>query len=91
MKARYLIVAGLLAAATLPACTMSSKILVANSFSGDDKTAKILILDSGQIDPSTKKHLFNVFVRMCDLNAQGAESSCKDTKLVDNVVPGSVY
>ena len=91
MNARCLFALGLLAAATLPACSVSSKILVANNFSGEDKTAKILILDSGQINPATKRHLYNVFVRMCDLNAQGGESSCKDTKLVDNVIPGSVY
>lgn len=91
MHARFLWVAGVLAAFTLPACGISSKVLVANSFNGEDKTSKILILDSGQTDPSTKKKLFNVFVRLCDINAQGGEAMCKDTKLVDSVLPGSVY
>lgn len=91
MNARYLFVAGLLAAATLPACTGFSKILVANSFSGDDKTSKTLVMDSGKVDPSTKKRLFNVFVRMCDINAQGGEAMCKDTQVLENVLPGSVY
>ena len=91
MNARVLFIAGLLAAATLPACTGFSKILVANNFNGEDKTSKILILNSGQVDPSTKKQLFNVFVRMCDIDAQGVEASCKDTRLVENVLPGSVY
>jgi hypothetical protein len=91
MNTRSLFVAALLAAATLPACTGPSKVLVSNSFRGADKTSKLLLLASGKIDPSTKNALFDVFVRMCDINAQGTESSCKDTKVIESVVPGTVY
>jgi hypothetical protein len=91
MNKRYLMMAGLLFATALSGCSVPSKILVANNFNADDKTSKILILDSGQVDPSTKRKLFNVFVRMCGIDAQGSESACKDTKVAENVVPGSVY
>ena len=80
-----------LIAAAVSGCASPQKVLVANAFNGDDKTSKMLILDSGVIDPSTKKKLFNVYVRVCDLDAKNNEAACKDTVVLDNVVPGSVY
>ena len=47
-------------------------VLVSNGFNSDDKTTKILILDSGQINPANKQKLFNVFVRVCGIDAQAA-------------------
>lgn len=91
MKMRNLMIFGFLAASALSGCVVPSKILVANNFNADDKTAKILILDSGQVNPATKQRLFNVFVRMCGIDAQGAETACQDTKVAENVIPGSVY
>lgn len=88
---RLLTLAGLLVASVLSGCAVPSKVLVNHTFNATDKTSKMLILDSGQVDPSTKRKLFNVFVRMCDIDAQGNEASCKDTKVADNVLPGSVY
>ncbi|MFT3765720.1 MAG: hypothetical protein QM820_09415 [Minicystis sp.] len=90
MNGKHILGAALLALA-LPACAAPSKVMVANSFSGDDKMSKILILDAGQIDPSTKKRLFNVYVRVCDIDAKNHESKCKDTTVLQNVVPGTVY
>lgn len=80
-----------LAAAALSGCAVSNKVLVSHSFNAAEKTSKILILDSGQTDPSTKRKLFNVLVRLCDLDAQGNEASCKDSRVAENVLPGSVY
>ncbi|APR78360.1 Hypothetical protein A7982_03707 [Minicystis rosea] len=80
-----------LAALSLPACAAPSKVMVANGFSGDDKVAKTLILDGGQVDPSTKQRLFNVYVRICDIDPKNNESKCKDTTVLQNVVPGTVY
>lgn len=91
MKARLLLIAGIFAAATLPACVVPPKILITHHYRGEDKTSKILIMENGQINPATKKRLFDVLVRMCDLDPQGNETSCKDTKVVDNILPGSVY
>lgn len=89
MKTRYLLTLGFLAA--LSGCGVANKIMVANNFNSDDKTTKILILDSGQINPATKQKLFNVFVRTCGIDAQAAETACQDTKVAENVIPGSVY
>lgn len=86
-----MLLAAALAAIALPACAAPSKVMVQNGFSGDDKMAKILILDAGQVDPSTKKRLFNVYVRICDIDARNNESKCKDTTVLQNVVPGTVY
>ena len=91
MNARFLFIAGILAAATLPACVLPPKVLVSHSYRGEEKTSKTLLMNSGQIDPSTKQHLFDVFVRLCDIDPQGNETACKDTKVLNNVVPGSVY
>jgi hypothetical protein len=91
MKTRNLAIAGLLAAAALSGCAVPNKVLVSHNFNSSDKTSKILILDSGQVDPSTKRKLFNVLVRLCDLDAQGNEAACKDTQVAENVLPGSVY
>ena len=90
MTMRYLMTVGFLAAA-LAGCSGPSKILVSSNFNSDDKTAKILILDSGTINPATKQRLFNVFVRMCGIDAQANETACQDTKVAENVVPGTVY
>lgn len=91
MKKQYLMTVGFLIVTALSGCTAPSKILVANNFNSDDKTTKILILDSGQMNPATKQKLFNVFVRLCNIDAQASESACKDTKVAENVIPGSVY
>ena len=91
MNAKTKIGAALLALLALPACAPPPKVLVASSFNGADKTSKVIIQESGQIDTSTKKKLFNVFVRVCDLDAKNMETACKDTVVVQDVVPGTVY
>lgn len=91
MNAKTKISAALLALLALPACAPPPKVLVASSFNGTDKTSKVIIQESGQIDTSTKKKLFNVFVRVCDLDAKNMETACKDTVVVQDVIPGTVY
>jgi hypothetical protein len=91
MNAKTKITAALLALLALPACAPPPKVLVASSFNGTDKTSKVILQESGQIDTSTKKKLFNVFVRVCDLDAKNMETACKDTVVVQDVVPGTVY
>ena len=91
MKRLSIILAALAASALSGCAAAPPKVLVLNQFNGIEKTSKILIQDSGQIDPSTKKRLYQVYVRVCDIAPNNAESACKDTKVIDNVVPGSVY
>ena len=67
------------------------KVLVANYFHGVDKTTKVLIKESGKVDPSTKRKLFDVFVRVCNLDASNTEAACHEALVVADVAPGSVY
>ena len=90
MNSSKLLMAGI-AGALLSGCAAPTKVLVANGGSGEDKTVKMLILDTGQINPTTKKKLFNVYSRVCDVDARNIEARCRDTLVIDNVVPGSVY
>lgn len=92
MTMRTLYSLGALAFLTLGVgCAAPQKVLIQNNYVGPTKSAKVLILDSGKDDPSTKKRLFHLFVRNCDLGADGTESNCKDTVILENVDPGSVY
>lgn len=91
MNVKTAIGAALLAMLALPACAPPPRVLVASSFNGGDKTSKIIIQESGNVDTSTKKKLFNVFVRVCNIDAKNMETACKDTVVVQDVVPGTVY
>ena len=77
--------------ALLVACGSPQKVLIHNNYIGATKTAKVMLLDSGKEDPATKKRLFNVFVRNCDIGETGAETQCKDTVILENVDPSSIY
>lgn len=71
-------------------CAPPPKVLVGHTFAGQDKSVKVMLQDAGQTNKASNGKLFNVFVRMCDVTKE-AESSCKDTQVLENVVPGSVY
>ena len=88
---RFLVVSLSAALFSLVGCGSPQKVIVQNNFVGGSKTAKVLILDSGKEDPSTKKRLFHVYVRNCDIESEGTETNCKDTLVLENVDPSSVY
>ena len=71
------------AAATLSACG-PSKILIGHAFLDSEKSAKSLML------PSEAK-LFKLQARVCDVTPKNGETNCKDSDVLDNVVPGSIY
>lgn len=71
-------------------CAPPPKVLVGHNFAGQDKSVKVMLQDSGQANKANDKKLFNVFVRMCDVTKE-LEGACKDTQVLENVVPGSVY
>jgi hypothetical protein len=75
MTTKCALAAALLGALALSACAPPPKVLVASSFNGSDKTSKIILQESGQIDTSTKKKLFNVFVRICDIDAKRSDAA----------------
>lgn len=71
-------------------CGAPAKVLVGHNFAGPQKSVKVLLQDSGQTNKANGQKVFNVFVRLCDVNTE-TEASCKDTQVLENVVPGSVY
>ncbi len=79
-----------LASAGVAGCTAPNKVLVGHNFAGNEKSVKVMLQDVGQTNKASGQKVFNVFVRMCDVNTQ-AEAACKDTQVLENVVPGSVY
>lgn len=91
MKTRILSACGFaLVAASMAGCGSPPKVLVGHNFAGPQKSVKVMLQDSGQTNKANGQKVFNVFVRMCDVNTD-AEAACKDTQVLDNVVPGSVY
>jgi hypothetical protein len=86
------VVAGAIAVAGASGCASAPpRILVRHNFAGPEKSTKVLLQDSGEKDPSSKQELYNVLIRVCDAKADNTEAQCKDTTLLTNVRPGSVY
>lgn len=81
-------IGGLLALASLGAC-VPPRILVTNSFMGENKVSKFYIQQSGKV--AQKQALYNFALRVCDLAADGAEGNCKDTTVLEDVFPQSIY
>lgn len=74
--------------ALVSACSHPT-ILVGRGFRSSDKTAKVMIKKSGE---KTKGgDLFDTYARVCSLDSSDKEADCKDTKILNNVAPGSVY
>lgn len=64
------------------------KFLVGDSFTGG-RSDKIILIPATQTDK--KEVLYDYIVRLCDLDAQGVESNCRDSRILGNVVSNSVY
>ena len=63
---------------------VSPKVLVDQSFTGSNRTTKLII-------QKTSDSTFDTYVRVCTLLETGAERDCADTLVLSNVTPGSVY
>lgn len=72
------------------ACGPPPKVLTQQTFIGADKIYQERIQNTGQQDPSTKRALFDFSVNICDVTETGA-SNCKETKVLENVDPVSIY
>ncbi len=72
------------------ACGPPPKVLTQQTFIGPDKVNQERIQSTGQNDPSTGRALFNFSVNICDVAETGA-SNCKETKVLENVDPVSIY
>jgi len=82
-----------LLAAGLSACT-PPQVMIGHRFSGrhgdGTRVVRYAIEPSGQSTDETGS-LYNLFVHICGQNDDGTEDNCKETLVLDNVVPGSVY
>lgn len=74
---------GALATLALVGCGPPPKVMVDHGYLGQTRTIKLLMQRnaSGTFDQS---------VRVCTLSA-GKETACKDTVVLENVTPGSLY
>lgn len=86
MKTLRMLVMAVAALAALSGCTVP-RFLVADSFVGGRNDKTILIPRSA----ADKVQLYDYVVRLCDLDAQGVESNCKDSVVLSSVVSNSVY
>jgi hypothetical protein len=79
------------------ACGPPPKVLTQQTFlaapekvyTGPAKVYQERIQMSGQ-DPASKKPLFNLMVNICDVADNGTVSNCKETKVLENVLPESL-
>jgi hypothetical protein len=72
------------------ACGAPPKVLTQQTFIGAEKVYQERMQNTGQIDPSTKRALFDFSVNICNVTDTGA-SACKETKVLENVDPTSMY
>ncbi len=62
------------------------KVLVGHSFLDADKSVRVIMQQSDE-----DKKLFNIFMRVCSVEGTNTDANCKETKVLGNVNPGSVY
>ncbi len=90
MKSIRILFVALLALAGV-ACGPPPKILTQQTFIGPDKVYQERIQTTGKTDPSTKRLLYNFTVNICDVAENGATTNCKETLLLENVYPESIF
>ncbi|MBL9039340.1 MAG: hypothetical protein JNG84_12550 [Archangium sp.] len=76
-----------LVAASLFAGCGPTKMLVGDGFVGPRGEKTILLPVGGD----KKQALYNYILRICDIDNNGVESNCKDTTVLANVMPQSIY
>ena len=72
---------------SLLGCAAPNKVLVAQTFIGEDRSIKLLMTVPAE---SQGKPVVDQYIRICTLK-DGAEVDCKDTLVLENVKPGSIY
>ncbi len=73
------------------ACGPPPKILTQQTFIGPDKVYQERIQSTGKEDPSTKRMLFNFSANICDAAENGTAQNCKETTILENVYPESIF
>ncbi len=87
MKTSKLLLLGCLVASSLAGCAPPRKTLIGQTFIGEDRSFKILMsAPRGEADDP----MIDQFIRVCTLR-DAKEVDCKDTLVLENVRPGSLY
>lgn len=73
----------------LSACAGPPKVMTSHQYLHDSRSAKTLLQESGATAGEDEK-LFNYFLRVCSLEGHN-EKNCKDTLVLENVTPRSMY
>lgn len=81
------LVVGVLALLAFGGCA-APKYLI-NDFTMQDRAVKYVLTPSG--GSADEQMLYNYIVRICDLDSSDQEQNCKDTTVVENVYPQSLY
>lgn len=60
---------------------------------GGSRSDKTIIVPTAQVQVGNnkKENLYDYVVRLCDLDANGAESNCKDSVVLPYVLANSLY
>ncbi|MBI2374041.1 MAG: hypothetical protein HYV07_08585 [Deltaproteobacteria bacterium] len=70
-------------------CVTSPNVLIGQGFVSE-RVVRFAIQPTGQGTQETGA-LFNLLMRMCNASDNGTTDQCKDTLLLENVMPRSVY
>jgi hypothetical protein len=76
-------------AALLTGCAGPTQVLVSQRYAGE-RVVRYTIEPSGQATKETGQ-LYNLRVRICGVESSGTDSNCKDSMVLENVQPRSVY
>lgn len=71
----------------LSGCAARSKVLIGQQFIGEERTIKIVMT---QPQGSSDDKIVDQYLRICTLSS-GQEVNCKDTLVLEDVRPGSLY
>jgi len=67
------------------------KVQISQEWHGDEKNVRTLMQQSGQENKASGQKLYNVWVNVCDVQEGNAEVGCKESKVLEDVLPGSLY
>lgn len=87
MSTKKTLLLTLLGALFLGGCAAPSRILIGQTFIGKDKTFKVMMTQPQGDDDD---RVSDQYMRVCTLQA-GKEINCKDTLVLKDVRPGSLY
>ena len=82
-------IATLILVAASAGCAGPTQVLVSQRYTGE-RVARYTIEPTGQ-GTDTTGALYNLRVRLCGVEGNGADKQCQDSMVLENVQPRSVY